>query len=78
MGGLKNKNLQILWKIFLEWHVFECMFRLLQKKQLQIRRYEVDIRRGCNCDLQKLLNEKELYREEQIKSNQQRTLVTLS
>nr|DAZ85137.1 MAG TPA: hypothetical protein [Caudoviricetes sp.] len=32
MGGLKNKNLQILWKIFLEWHVFECMFRLLQKK----------------------------------------------
>nr|DAZ85136.1 MAG TPA: hypothetical protein [Caudoviricetes sp.] len=38
----------------------------------------MDIRRGCNCDLQKLLNERKLYREEQKKSNQQRTLVTLS
>ena len=49
-----------------------------RKKQLQIRRYEADIRRGCNCDLQKLLDERELYREKQKKSAQQRTLVTPS
>lgn len=79
MGGLKNKKFaDIVENLFGMARLRMYVQIIAEKKQLQIRRYEVDIRRGCNCDLQKLLNERKLYREEQKKSNQRSLLVTLS